>query len=70
MLPFRLFYNSAQDFAILNVICSDVWIITAPALYRQTPFMFASYFYYLSNPAIFYSIYTFILNRKTSLKDI
>jgi hypothetical protein len=33
MLPFSLFYNSTLDFAILTVICSHVWIITASAIY-------------------------------------
>jgi hypothetical protein len=33
MLPCSLLYNSAEDFAILNVMCSHVWIITVPAIY-------------------------------------
>jgi hypothetical protein len=33
---FKLFYNSAQDFAIFNLICCHVWIITALAIYIYT----------------------------------
>jgi hypothetical protein len=70
MLPFSFFYNSAQDFAVLNVISSHVWIISAPAMYIQTPFMFARYFHSLCNPVVFYSTYTFILNRRTCFNGI
>jgi hypothetical protein len=55
---------------------SHVWFITAPAIYIYiyiyvwTPFTFARYFYSLCNPVIFYSTYTFILNRKISFEDI
>jgi hypothetical protein len=70
MLPFSLINNSTQDFAVLNVICSYVGIMAAPAIYIQTPFMFTRYFYSLCNPVAFCSAYTFILHWKTGFKDI
>jgi hypothetical protein len=41
MLPLNLFYNSAQDFIILNIIYSHVVTITVPVIYVHTTFMFA-----------------------------
>jgi hypothetical protein len=43
----------AQDFTILNVICSHVGIISTTAVYTEAPFIFARYFYFLCNPAVF-----------------
>jgi hypothetical protein len=53
MLPFSLFYNSAQDFAVPNIICFHVGVVSAPTLYMQTAFVFARYFYSLSIQSIF-----------------
>jgi hypothetical protein len=42
MLPFRPFYNSVQDFAMLNVICFHFWIITIMLYtYTHTCFSFS-----------------------------
>jgi hypothetical protein len=70
MLPSSLFCNSPQVFAILNTVCSHVWIITAPALYiyiyMLTPFMFARYFY--SELELFHVI-TCIKERQDALRQ-
>jgi hypothetical protein len=50
MLLFSLFYNIIQDFTILNIKCSYVWVITVPTVDVQTPFMFARYFYWRTIP--------------------
>jgi hypothetical protein len=69
MLSFSLFYNAAQDFTVLNVLCSHVWIITTPAIYTLL-LCFQDTFIPLHNPVVFYSTYTFIMNMKTRFKDI
>jgi hypothetical protein len=69
MLLLSLIYNSSQNFGILNVICSHVWIITAPAVYIQMPFMFTSYFYSLGNP-VFFSSSILIPHRESGFKYI
>jgi hypothetical protein len=70
MLSFSHFHTSAEDLAVLHVICSHVGITAAPAIYIQTPFMFKIYYYSLCNPVVFCSAYTFTLHRESRFKDI
>jgi hypothetical protein len=70
ILSSSLFHNCAWNFAILNVICCHVWIITAPAIYICRLFYVCKKFYSLCNPLNLHSTYTFILYRKTNSKDI
>jgi hypothetical protein len=71
MLPFSFYYNSAQEFALLNVMCSHVGIVTAAVIHTYRHLLcLQDTFIPTVIQAFSYFTYTFILNKKTSFIDI
>jgi hypothetical protein len=69
VLLLSFFYNFSEGCTIFNIMHFYLWIIAVPSEGVRTPFVFARYFYFLSDPNILV-FHTFVFGWKTSLENV